>query len=89
MQDTDYELTKDRIVIGRSPDCDISLDVPAMSRFHAQFVRTADGYSFEDLGSRNGSYVNGEGIGDRRVPLHNGDRIHTGAVILIYHRIET
>jgi len=84
-QGTCYELTKDRVLIGRSPDCDIALSVPAMSRYHAQFVRTEDGYSFEDLGARNGSYVNGQCVNDR-VPLHDGDRIHTGAVILVYRR---
>lgn len=81
-----FELSKDRVVIGRSPDCDIALSVPVMSRYHAQFVSTENGYSFEDLGAMNGSYVNGHMI-VRRVPLHDGDRIHTGAVILLYRRL--
>jgi hypothetical protein len=82
---TSYELTKDRVLIGRSPDCDIAVVVPTMSNYHAQFVRTEDGYLFEDLFSRNGSYVNGQRVNDR-VPLHDGDRIHTGAVILVYRQ---
>ena len=86
-QGTTYELAKDRVLIGRSPDCDIALRVPEMSRYHAQFIRTDDGYSLEDLGTSNGSYINGQRVVDR-VPLQDGDRIHAGAVILVYRRAE-
>jgi serine/threonine protein kinase len=83
---TTYPLEKNRILIGRSPDCDICFLSLAMARYHAQLVRTGRGYSLEDLGSRNGSYVNGEpAVG--RVPLRDGDRIHAGSLILVYrHR---
>lgn len=81
-----YELAKDRVLIGRSPECDISLAVTAMSRSHAHFVRTGDGYSFEDLGSANGSFVNGHRVGEPLL-LRDGDLIHTGSVILVYRMV--
>jgi serine/threonine-protein kinase len=82
-QGKEYELLKDRVVIGRSPDCDIHVTSLAVSRYHAQFVRTDNGYSFEDLRTSNGSYVNGHLVKER-IPLRCGDRIHTGPTILVY-----
>jgi serine/threonine protein kinase/pSer/pThr/pTyr-binding forkhead associated (FHA) protein len=82
-QGTTYPLEKDRILIGQSRDCDICHSQPHLSRYHAQLVRTESGYSVEDLGTLNGSYVNGErAVG--RVRLQDGDRIHIGSLILIY-----
>jgi hypothetical protein len=78
-----YELAKDRVVIGRAPDCDVTLASLATSRYHAQLVRGEQGYLLEDLGSSNGTYVNGHrAVG--RVPLADGDRIHVGPVVLVY-----
>jgi len=86
-QNTIYELRKDRVLIGRSPDCDIALQVPKMSRYQGQFVRGDDGYSFEDLGSSNGCFINGHRVNQRTL-LHDGDHIHAGAVILIYRQTD-
>lgn len=82
-QGTVHELLKDREVLGRDPGADIHVKSPDVSRYHGQLVRTENGYSFEDLGTRNGSYLNGNLIRGR-VPLKSGDRIHTGAMILLY-----
>jgi hypothetical protein len=78
-----YPLVKDRVLLGRSADADISFSSLALSRYQAQFVRTPEGYALEDLQSSNGSYVNGQ-LARGRVPLKHGDHIHTGNVILIY-----
>jgi hypothetical protein len=86
-QGTTYELSNDRVLVGRSPDCEIVLSSPLVSRYHAQFVRTPAGYSFEDLGTANGSYVNGGRVAGR-MPLNHGDRIHVGQTILLYRRLE-
>jgi serine/threonine-protein kinase len=82
---TTYRLEKERIVIGRNPDCDISFHGIALSvnRYHAQLVWTGHGYAIEDLQSCNGTYVNGRIVRDR-VPLQDNDRIHVGGMILIY-----
>ena len=45
--------------IGRDPRCDVPLDFPMVSWRHARLTRTAAGIQVEDLGSRNGTYVNG------------------------------
>jgi hypothetical protein len=45
--------------IGRSPDCDLPLGDPTVSWVHAELRRTADGWVLADLGSRNGTRVNG------------------------------
>jgi len=64
----------DRAVLGRHPDCDIVLDVAAVSRQHARIVREVGGYFLEDLGSRNGTFLNGQMLQGRRA-LRDGDRV--------------
>lgn len=67
-------LDQDRAVLGRHPDCDIVLEVGAVSRQHAQISREGDQFIVEDLASRNGTFVNGELVEGRR-PLVEGDRL--------------
>jgi pSer/pThr/pTyr-binding forkhead associated (FHA) protein len=59
--------------IGRAPECDLRLDEAGMSRMHARLVPTDDGLLLEDLGSTNGSFINGKRVlrGEARV----GDEI--------------
>lgn len=52
-------LKKDRVTIGRMADNDLVLADHTVSRNHAELVRTASGWSLHDLGSRNGTQVNG------------------------------
>jgi hypothetical protein len=65
------------IVIGRGGECELMLASPLVSRRHAQIVNSADGITIEDLGSRNGVYVNGELLKEPR-RLEVGDRIDLG-----------
>ena len=69
-----YELKGDKYVLGRHPDCDIQIEVGAVSRNHCQLIREGGGYALEDLGSRNGTFVNDEQpkVEGRR-PLRLGD----------------
>ena len=69
-----FPLEAERSTIGRSSDCEISLDVAAVSRRHAAVIRSGGSYSVEDLDSRNGTFVNGQRIVSP-TPLNNGDRI--------------
>jgi predicted Ser/Thr protein kinase len=87
MEGRTYELLKHRVVLGRNADCDISLGDGNASRYHAQLVRTDGGYCIEDMGSPNGTYVNGKRFSGR-VPLQNNDRIHIGDIVLIYHTVQ-
>ncbi|CAE7319924.1 odhI, partial [Symbiodinium sp. CCMP2456] len=52
-----FPLTAERSTIGRSSDCEVSLDVAAVSRRHAEVIRRGADFVVEDLGSRNGTYV--------------------------------
>ena len=69
-----YRLDSPKVVVGRHPDCDVVVDVGAVSRQHAQFVEAGGQYYLEDLDSRNGTYVNNTLV-EGRHPLSHGDRI--------------
>ena len=64
-------------LLGRSPDCMIVLTSARVSREHAVVRRAPAGLEIEDLGSRNGTWVNGVRIA-RRQRLRAGDRITLG-----------
>jgi len=51
-----------KVVIGRTPECDITIDNPAISRKHAAIEYKEEGYLLTDLGSSNGTFLNGEKI---------------------------
>lgn len=53
---------RDSVVIGRGTDCDVVIQDLKASRRHCQLSRKEDGFLLEDLGSRNGTYVNGQKI---------------------------
>lgn len=74
----ELELPPGDFFIGRSPDCQLTLDDPLVSRRHAAIHVAGDRVTLEDLGSRNGVLVNGE---RRRgtSPLQPGDRIVIGS----------
>ena len=62
-----------RLVIGRGSDCDLVLDEPEMSRRHAVIENSGDGVFLRDLGSSNGTFVNGVQV--RNAVLHPDDQI--------------
>lgn len=49
-------------VVGRTAECDISIDAPGLSRMHARLRPSRDGLEIEDLRSTNGSFLNGKRI---------------------------
>ena len=67
-----------RMTIGRHPSCECVLDYPMISWRHAEVTRDAGGISVTDLGSRNGTYVNGVRIAGR-TPLGAGAEIGLGS----------
>lgn len=74
----DLELSEGEFSIGRSAECQLSLDDPLVSRKHAVLVVAKDRVTIEDLQSRNGVVVNGERI-VRKSPLGAGDTIGIGS----------
>jgi pSer/pThr/pTyr-binding forkhead associated (FHA) protein len=79
-----YELNKDIVALGRDITNDIVINDPEVSRHHCRLTRTPSGYTLEDLGSTNGSFVNGQRLTGAR-QLVNGDMIGLGeTVTLVY-----
>jgi hypothetical protein len=74
-------------VIGRDEENDIIFDDPGISRRHSEIRVTTDGphltATVRDLGSTNGTFVNGERISSRR--LEEGDRVTFGRTTVVYH----
>ena len=68
------------IIISRSSDLDMVLVEDMVSRKHSKIVTDDKGVSIQDLGSTNGTFVNGEKI--RKVDLKDGDRILIGTSII-------
>ncbi|MEI1378379.1 FHA domain-containing protein [Nostoc sp. UHCC 0926] len=76
--------TRGEWLIGRSPDSDLVLDSPDISRLHAKFFVKGGNYYFSDLGSRNGSIFNGkQAEKDRPYSLSDGDVIRIADYVLI------
>ena len=65
-------------VIGKLPDADIPLDNPFVSRRHAQILMDQGRFKISDLGSKNGTYVNGLRLTTEPRWLNSGDRIELG-----------
>ena len=72
---------RDAVVLGRSSEADIVLEDPYASEFHMRLVRQDDGIVLHDLGSTNGTYVNGRRVGPP-VALSKGDAIQIGKTIM-------
>jgi pSer/pThr/pTyr-binding forkhead associated (FHA) protein len=68
--------------VGREAHCEICLDAPAVSRIHAWFWLEGDEVYVEDLGSRNGMYVNGARV-QGRLRINVGDRVVIGDRTLV------
>ncbi|MEX0716345.1 MAG: SpoIIE family protein phosphatase [Planctomycetaceae bacterium] len=80
-QSQPFSLGDGETVIGRHPECAVQIPSNMVSRKHARVVRDGDGYFVEDLGSGNGTFVNGNRIAER-TPLKHEDRIKLGPVLL-------
>jgi hypothetical protein len=68
--------------IGRSEDNQLRLLDPGVSRRHVLVMATPGGYTIRDLGSQNGTYVNGSRVDES--PLADGDRITIGEINLVF-----
>lgn len=71
-----FSLTKDVTVIGRREDADLRIPLSDVSRKHCRLMKDGDYLIVEDLGSSNGTYVNGQRI--HEAELHPGDQLFVG-----------
>ena len=69
------------LLVGRAPDNDWVIEDPSISRIHAQFQWQPNGVTLKDLGSRNGTSLNGIMIRDE-VAVKPGDKVMLGSVPL-------
>ena len=76
-----FEYEREVLTIGRSARNDLVIEDPSLSRAHARLESQGDGYVLEDLGSLNGSFVNGHAI-QGRASLRASDRLQLGNVVL-------
>lgn len=79
-----FELAEGQSVIGRSSDCEVAVDVAAVSRRHAAVSHQNGAWLLQDLGSRNGTLLNGAVVREA-MPLREGDRITVCDQEFIFH----
>ena len=79
---SEFELSQAQTSLGRVKGADIVLPASSVSRKHAKITLEGTQYYIEDLGSSNGTYVNGQRITSRQM-LNNGDRISLGQSITL------
>ncbi len=73
----------ERIVLGRSPECDLIIFGRAVSRFHSEIYKSEDGYVLKDLNSSNGTFLNGVQI-EGPTPLKRNDEIKIGDELFLF-----
>jgi pSer/pThr/pTyr-binding forkhead associated (FHA) protein len=75
-----------RILVGRAPSADLRLDDPRVSRLHARIEMREDGVYVEDLGSRNGTTVDGNVVSVPR-RLEVDDEVTVGSAALVFRGV--
>jgi hypothetical protein len=76
-----WKIKKGSFIMGRADDCDVVIPDRQISRYHARIERDVGGYLLRDLGSKNGTYVNGELLRGQPYRLQDGDEIELATVI--------
>lgn len=79
---TSYPLFEEVLTIGRGRQNDIQIDDKSVSSTHARIIRTPEGHMIEDLGSSNGTFLNGKRI--ETSILRDKDRLRLGTVFMVY-----
>ena len=82
LQGKKFNLKGSRFLLGREKTIDICIDDANISRQHARILKEGDDYFIEDLGSRNGTYLNDEPIGQKKEKLGKEDMIKVGSTVL-------
>ncbi len=81
---TMHPLLEETSTIGRTSANSVAIRDASVSAKHARVVRTAEGFMIDDVGSRNGTYVNSEKLSGKRL-LADGDLVRLGKIILTFN----
>jgi len=76
-----FSIARDMTVVGRREDCDLRIPLGEVSRKHCRLVRDGDSLRLEDLGSSNGTYLNGQRV--QEATLTAGDSVQIGPVVFV------
>ena len=77
------EMNGPELLLGRSPECQLQVTSPMLSRQHLRFRKLPGGYKLQDLDSANGVFLNGLRV--HGAMLRQGDVVQLGDVVLVYH----
>lgn len=86
LKNTEYLLGKHILLLGREADNDLVINDPEVSRKHARFTLDGDSFWVEDLGSTNGTFINGKRLTLSTV-LKQGDTLSLGENILLRYEV--
>lgn len=75
-----HTFTQTSAIVGRADGCSPQLVLSNVSRHHCRVFKDRGQWYVEDLGSRNGTYVNGVSVDSRPRPLHSGDDLTIGGL---------
>src|SRR5688572_5302273 len=82
-----FPLTLETVTIGRDPMTDIVINDPEVSRHHAKLTRrTGGGYEIQDMGSTNGTFVDGKRLGGETVQLSPGQAVMVGSNVTMTYQ---
>jgi pSer/pThr/pTyr-binding forkhead associated (FHA) protein len=79
----EFEFDQDSVLIGRTPECDVVLYDAGVSRKHCRISSEGNRFIIEDMGSSNGTKLNGEPI-TRKQELADGDQLTLGPVVFVF-----
>ena len=80
----EYLIDKHEVEIGKASHNHITIIDPTVSNTHAIVIAREGGYAIVDLGSRNGTFVNGERLGSQALTLKHGDKVQLGQTVLTF-----
>lgn len=78
-QRRDFPITKSSTLIGRGEECGMRVPLSQVSRKHCELIQNNGTLKLKDLGSSNGTYVNGKRVLEKK--LKAGDRVQVGSVV--------
>jgi DNA-binding winged helix-turn-helix (wHTH) protein len=82
--DEEIALEPGENILGRDASASVLIDDGTVSRRHARITTVGGTATIEDLGSKNGTFLNGKRLGKRPLPLVAGDQIQMGSVFLTF-----